>query len=114
MRSKKQKLRTKEEVRAVNTALSRLLVLARHYDTIDELRFAIMLMKAELKDTEAIIDISELKKAQETFNGWVENYMTCQWGPCHKCHHLYNGCYEPTQEMVEEIKHRWEQNNGRD
>lgn len=109
MRTRKQKLRTKEEVRAVNTALSRLLVLARNYETVDELRFAIMLMKAELKDTKAIIEINELKEQQESFNWWVENYMSCRWGPCHKCHYLYNGCYEPTQEMVEEIKRRYEQ-----
>lgn len=114
MRSKYSKLRTKREVRAVYTALNRLLVISKSYDSIDELRFAIMLMKAELRDTEQLIEINELKEQQKTFNSWVEHYMSCQWGPCHKCHHLNNGCYEPTQEMVDEIKHRWEQNNGRD
>lgn len=111
MQTKNSKLKTKRECDVVYTALNRLYKLCQSYETVDEVRFAIMLMKTQIHETEQLIEIEDLRKQVENFNWWVENYMTCKWGPCHKCHHLYNGCYEPTREMVDEIKRRYEKND---
>lgn len=107
MRNKRSKLRTKDEVRVAKATLDRLDTICKSSTSVAEIRFAIMLMKAELKETASLIEINEIKAKQEHFNWWVENYMSCRNAPCHTCHHLYNGCYEPTEEMVEEIKNRW-------
>ena len=112
MRTKNSKLKTKRECDVVYTALNRLYNLCDSYNTVDEVKFAIMLMKTQVHETAQLIEIEELKEEVERFNKWVENYMTCRWGPCHKCHHFQNGCWEPTPEMVEEIRRRYEAING--
>lgn len=112
MRSKYSKLRTKEEVRAVYTALNRLDKLAKSYKTIDEVRFAIMLMKTQLKETEQIIEINEIRKRIEYEENWIQSYMKCRFAPCHTCPLLWIDCYSPTPEQVKEIEERWEKQNS--
>lgn len=110
MRNKRSKLRTKREVEVARATLNRIDKIARNAQSTSEIRFAIMLMLEELKQTEDLIEIQEIKRQIDYFNYRVEHCMTCAWSPCHLCHHLFNGCYEPTPEIVEEIKARWQTN----
>jgi len=107
MRKRKAKFKTKPEVRVARVTLNRIDTIAQTCDTVEEVRFAIMLMREELKRTEQFIEIKDIKEEIKRFNNQVETYMSCRWGPCHLCHHLNNGCYEPSKEVVEEIKNRW-------
>lgn len=107
MRAKRSKLKTKREVEVAKATLNRLDAIIKHSKTVDEARFCVMLMREELDRTEEFIEFEDYKRNLEYFNSQVTYFMTCRWGPCHLCHHLFNGCYEPTQEIVEEIKKRW-------
>ena len=110
MRSKNNKLTTKREVKAARATLNRIDKIARNAQTVDEIRFAMFLMREELKRTEDFIEIQEIKREIDYFNSKVEYCIKCRCSPCHLCPHLFNGCYEPTPDIVEEIKSRWQTN----
>lgn len=110
MRNKNSKLTTKREVEVAKATLNRIDKIARNAQTVSEIRFAMFLMHEELKCTEDFIEVQEIKREIDYFNSKVEYCMNCRWSPCHLCHHLFNGCYEPTPEIVEEIKARWQTN----
>ena len=80
--------------------------------TKDDVLFQIMLMKAHLETLESMeLDLMyerEIQAHKDYVDRWVQVYLKCKWAPCHKCHHLNNGCYEPDKEMVEKIKEIWE------
>lgn len=108
MQTNNSKLKTKRECDVAYTTLNRLYKLCDDYTTLDEIKFAIMCMKTQIKETAELIEIEELRHEIWYFNKRVEDLMKCRNGPCHKCHHLFNGCYEPRQEYVDEIKRRYE------
>ena len=107
MRTKNSKLKTKRECEIAYTTLNRLYNLCNNYNSVDEVKFAIMLMKAQIHETQQLIEIEDMKEQVEYFNKRVKDIMSCRNSPCHKCHHLFNGCYEPTTEIVEEIERLW-------
>lgn len=107
MRTKNSKIKTKEEARLVYTTLNRLYKLCDKYTSVSEVKFAIMCMQAQIREEEKLLEIKELKDEVAYFNKRVDDIMACHNGPCHKCHHLFNGCYEPTKEIVDEIERRF-------
>ena len=112
---KRERLSGLDEIKGARITLNNLEQLVRRSTgeiTKDKLVFQIMLMREELSrledyELEKMYD-DEMNQHRDYVEWWVNNYMTCSHAPCHKCHHLNNGCYGPTDEMVEKIKELWE------
>lgn len=116
MENKKQeRLRGLDEIKGARITLNNLERIIRRSTgeiTNDDVLFQIMLMKAHLETLESMeLDLMyerEIQAHKDYVDRWVQVCLKCKWAPCHKCHHLNNGCYEPNKEMVEKIKEIWE------